>query len=92
MNYFHCLHCLIPLLTPSVTGYIIDQDYLVRLFTHYLSGLGGQVSPSLSSPGQCEVAKQGSQYGEATMFQEDWVHGKTGACGFEGPWTEAGEL
>ena len=95
------LYCLLPaLLSPAVSGYIIDQDYLVKLFTHYFSGLRGQVAPSSSlhdhvsnsEYGQCEVAKPGSKYGEATMFQEEWVHGKTGACGFEGPWTEAGEL
>ncbi len=33
----------------------------------------------------CSVEKQGSDHGEATMFQEDWVHGKTGACGFPQP-------
>ena len=25
------------------------------------------------------------------MFQEDWVHGKTGACGFERPFSSEGE-
>lgn len=33
----------------------------------------------------CPVQKLGHKLGEATMFQEEWVHGKTGACGFEKP-------
>ncbi|XP_023347602.1 uncharacterized protein LOC111716389 [Eurytemora carolleeae] len=35
--------------------------------------------------GECPVSKPGSHGGEATMFQEQWVHGKTGACGFNKP-------
>ena len=35
--------------------------------------------------------KPGSEDGEATMFQEDWVHGKTGACGFERPFSSEGK-
>ena len=35
--------------------------------------------------------RPGTEEGEATMFQEDWVHGKTGACGFERPFSSEGE-
>jgi len=40
---------------------------------------------------QCPVSKAGTDYGEATLFQEDWVHGKTGACGFERPFSDHAE-
>ena len=37
---------------------------------------------------QCSVNwRPGTENGEATMFQENWVHGKTGACGFEKPFS-----
>jgi hypothetical protein len=39
----------------------------------------------------CAVPKAGTDYGEATMFQEHWVHGKTGACGFEKPLSDQGQ-
>ena len=39
----------------------------------------------------CPITKPGANYGEATLFQEDWVHGKTGACGFERPSSSHGE-
>ena len=39
---------------------------------------------------QCPVPKAGTDEGEATMFQEEWVHGKTGACGFESPFSDHG--
>jgi len=39
----------------------------------------------------CGVSKQGELFGEATMFQESWVHGKTGACGFEKPFSALAE-
>jgi len=39
----------------------------------------------------CPVDKPGTSKGEATMFQEDWVHGKTGACGFNRPNTGIAE-
>jgi len=41
--------------------------------------------------GQCGIGKAGTDFGEATMFQESWVHGKTGACGFAGPNTDLAE-
>merc|ERR1711953_1347834 len=40
---------------------------------------------------QCGIGKDGTDFGEATMFQESWVHGKTGACGFAGPNTDQAE-
>jgi len=40
---------------------------------------------------QCPVPKAGTDQGEATMFQEEWVHGKTGACGFESPFSDHAE-
>ena len=40
---------------------------------------------------QCPISKPGANYGEATMFQEEWVHGKTGACGFERPSSSHGD-
>ena len=36
--------------------------------------------------------RPGTEEGEATMFQEDWVHGKTGACGFEKPFSSEGKM
>ena len=39
----------------------------------------------------CPVPKAGAERGEATMFQESWVHGKTGACGFKQPTTSHGD-
>ena len=39
----------------------------------------------------CPVPKAGAEQGEATMFQERWVHGKTGACGFKQPTTSHGD-
>ena len=36
--------------------------------------------------------RPGTEEGEATMFQEDWVHGKTGACGFEKPFSCEGNM
>ena len=39
----------------------------------------------------CPVPKAGAERGEATMFQESWVHGKTGACGFKRPTTSHGD-
>jgi len=41
--------------------------------------------------GQCGIGKAGTDFGEATMFQESWVHGKTGACGFASPNTDLAE-
>jgi len=41
--------------------------------------------------GQCPISKQGNPNGEATMFQESWTHGKTGACGFAKPTTSHAE-
>ena len=38
---------------------------------------------------ECPLSKPGTEAGEATMFQEDWVHGKTGACGFEKPFSSS---
>ena len=38
----------------------------------------------------CGISKPGELFGEATMFQESWVHGKTGACGFEKPFSALG--
>jgi len=46
---------------------------------------------STSNRQVCDVPKLGANYGEATMFQEEWVHGKTGACGFESPFSNHAE-
>merc|ERR1719225_2524441 len=46
---------------------------------------------SMSNGDQCPITKQGNPNGEATMFQENWVHEKTGACGFAKPTTTHAE-
>jgi len=86
MKYFSSLLSL--LLACSVSGFTLDHDYLVQLFTNYFTTIR---LTDHSSSSQCPVSKPGTQYGEATMFQENWVHGKTGACGFEKPVSSRGE-
>jgi len=53
--------------------------------------LRGNPFPRLRGSNTCPVDKPGATNGEATMFQEDWVHGKTGACGYNRPNTKHAE-
>jgi len=88
MKYYLYLNVLGIFLIVPINSFVIDRNYLESFFHNYFENIRQQ---GFSNQQQCPITKAGANYGEATMFQEDWVHGKTGACGFERPSSSHGE-